>query len=102
VEVDHRDSRWELGHGLSRSVVEMKFAHEFQAALLREGFPPHWVDSAVPYGQLKKIIKKVTRELQDLGLDSSTLSQLVSEVDSSSQPIGNESSVAFQYDFNGM
>jgi E3 ubiquitin-protein ligase BAH len=81
----------------------MKFAHEFQAALVRENFPPHWVESAVPYGQLKKIIKKVTTELQELGLDSSTLSQLVSEVDSNSQqPIGKESGVAFQYDFNGM
>ena len=79
----------------------MKFAHEFQAALIREGFPPHWVDSAVPYGQLKKIIKKVTIELRELGLDSSTLSQLVSEVDPNSSSDRRGSGVALQYDFNG-
>jgi E3 ubiquitin-protein ligase BAH len=79
----------------------MKFAHEFKAALIREGFPPHWVDSAVPYGQLKKIIKKVTIELRSLGLDSSTLSQLVSEVDSNAPPDRRGSGVAFQYDFDG-
>ena len=78
----------------------MKFAHEFSAALIREGYPPHWVESAVPYGQLKKIIKKVTRELQSLGLHSSTLAQLVSEVDPES-PTAQVSGVVFQYDFDG-
>ncbi|KAG9229741.1 RING-14 protein [Amylocarpus encephaloides] len=69
----------------------MKFAHEFQAALIREGFPSHWVQSAVPYSQLKKVIKKVTMELKNLGLDSTTLAQLVSEVGPG----------AFQYEFDG-
>lgn len=40
------------------------------------GFPQHWVDQAIPYGQLKKCLKKVQRELQDLGLDPETLQSL--------------------------
>ena len=51
----------------------MKFSHEFKEALLREGFPAYWVESAIPYGQLKKVIKKVKKELEDtledLGLE---------------------------------
>ncbi|KAF4632788.1 hypothetical protein G7Y89_g5328 [Cudoniella acicularis] len=63
----------------------MKFAHEFKAALIREGFPPHWVESAVPYGQLKKLIKKVANELQSLGLDSATLARLLPDPQPPSQ-----------------
>ncbi|KAI0012416.1 SPX domain-containing protein [Xylariaceae sp. FL0662B] len=40
------------------------------------GFPQQWVDTAIPYGQLKKCLKKVTRELQELGLDKDVLSRL--------------------------
>lgn len=40
-------------------------------------FPPHWVEHAIPYGQLKKCLKKVQRELQDLGLDPETLRALL-------------------------
>ncbi|KAH6677534.1 SPX domain-containing protein [Halenospora varia] len=79
----------------------MKFAHEFKAALVREGFPAHWVESAVPYGQLKKLIKKVTAELQALGLDSETLAQLVPEIDKNKSSTHKDSDVAFQYDFDG-
>lgn len=79
----------------------MKFAHEFKAALVREGFPAHWVESAVPYGQLKKLIKKVTAELQALGLDSETLAQLVPEIDKNKSSTRKDSDVAFQYDFDG-
>ncbi|KAG0647184.1 putative RING finger [Hyphodiscus hymeniophilus] len=50
----------------------MKFAREFQEAL-KGDFPPHWVDSAVPYGPLKKIIKKVRRELEEIGLNPAEL-----------------------------
>ncbi|KAL1881381.1 hypothetical protein VTK73DRAFT_4388 [Phialemonium thermophilum] len=55
----------------------MKFAHEFKEALQRGGFPEHWVESAVPYGQLKKLLKKVQQELSDLGLDRETMRQLL-------------------------
>lgn len=54
----------------------MKFAQEFRRVLHSEGFPQKWVDSAIPYGQLKKCLKKVTRELVDLGLDRDTLAHL--------------------------
>ncbi|KLU84594.1 RING-14 protein [Magnaporthiopsis poae ATCC 64411] len=55
----------------------MKFAREFREALRRENYPPRWVDSAIPYGQLKKCLKKVQRELAELGLDADTLRQLL-------------------------
>ncbi|KAK1844085.1 ring-14 protein [Colletotrichum chrysophilum] len=55
----------------------MKFAHDFKETLRREGFPPHWVDLAVPYSQLKKVLKRVSGELNDLGLDPETLRQLL-------------------------
>ncbi|KAH9904602.1 SPX domain-containing protein [Xylariomycetidae sp. FL2044] len=54
----------------------MKFAQEFKKSLQREGFPQRWVDSAIPYGQLKKCLKKVCTELESLGLDKDTLAQL--------------------------
>ncbi len=40
-------------------------------------FPPRWVDLAIPYGQLKKCLKKVQRELGEFGLDPETLRLLV-------------------------
>ncbi|PHH58590.1 hypothetical protein CDD81_5146 [Ophiocordyceps australis] len=55
----------------------MKFAHDFKATLASQGFPPHWVNRAIPYGQLKKCLKKVQRELEDLGLDAQTLRALL-------------------------
>ena len=55
----------------------MKFAHEFKEILDRESFPEHWLDAAIPYSQLKKCVKKVRRELEDLGLDKETLQQLL-------------------------
>ncbi|KAI1262034.1 RING-14 protein [Xylariaceae sp. FL1019] len=54
----------------------MKFAQEFRKALQREEFPQKWVDCAIPYGQLKKCLKKVTNELQELGLGKDTLAGL--------------------------
>ncbi|EQK98865.1 RING-14 protein [Ophiocordyceps sinensis CO18] len=54
----------------------MKFAHD-RAALASQDFPPHWVNQAIPYGQLKKCLKKVQRELQELGLDPETLRALL-------------------------
>lgn len=79
----------------------MKFAHEFKDALQREGFPPYWVESAVPYGQLKKCIKKVEKELKSFGLDAQTLGLLIPR-----SPEKDESGVdipplAFRYNFGG-
>ena len=54
----------------------MKFAHALKEALIKDGYPPHWVAVAVPYGQLKKCLKKAKRELESLGLDESTIAQL--------------------------
>ncbi|KAM3550617.1 hypothetical protein ARSEF4850_008252 [Beauveria asiatica] len=56
----------------------MKFAHDFKQNLASQDFPPHWVERAIPYSQLKKCLKKIQRELQDLGLDQETLRALLS------------------------
>ncbi|KAI0881006.1 SPX domain-containing protein [Annulohypoxylon maeteangense] len=72
----------------------MKFAQEFRKSLQQEGFPQKWVNSAVPYGQLKKCLKKVTNELQELGLDKDTLSQLATTPK-------DPSTVAFHYHLDG-
>jgi hypothetical protein len=84
----------------------MKFAHELKEALRRGGFPPHWVESAVPYGPLKKSIKKVEAELRSFGLDAETLRRLVppsssgSEIQNARRGSG-DAAVAFQYQFGG-
>lgn len=57
----------------------MKFAHEFKETLEREDFPDHWRAAAIPYPQLKKCLKKVQHELEDLGLDKETLQHLLAE-----------------------
>lgn len=57
----------------------MKFAHEFKETLEREDFPDHWRAAAIPYPQLKKCLKKVQHELEDLGLDRETLQHLLAE-----------------------
>lgn len=54
----------------------MKFGQEYAAALAREDFPQHWLDSAIEYKQLKKCIKKVQRELASIGLDAATIEKL--------------------------
>lgn len=95
----------------------MKFAHELKEALSREGkspivatvprpsadhrspwldYPPHWVESAIPYGQLKKVLKRVARELMDLGLDPETLRQLLNLDPDTSSPL------AVKYGLKGM
>lgn len=60
----------------------MKFSHQFQDILAKEGFPPSWVQHAISYGQLKKCIKKVQRELLSLGLNVDTVRELL-------QPLGS-------------
>ncbi|KAJ2976806.1 hypothetical protein NUW58_g7994 [Xylaria curta] len=57
----------------------MKFAQEFRKALEREAFPQKWLECAIPYGQLKKCLKKVTKELQEIGLDRETLARLAAD-----------------------
>lgn len=37
------------------------------------------MDCAIPYGQLKKCLKKVTKELQEIGLDKETLAHLAAD-----------------------
>ncbi|KAF2459591.1 SPX domain-containing protein [Lineolata rhizophorae] len=59
----------------------MKFAHIFQDHLTKDGFPQHWVDSAISYRQLKKCIKRVEEELTALGLDADTLTALLKSVE---------------------
>ncbi|KAL6852840.1 hypothetical protein ACO1O0_007388 [Amphichorda felina] len=54
----------------------MKFARDFKETLASQDFPPHWVEQAIPYRQLKKCLKKVQGELQELGLDPDTLRSL--------------------------
>ncbi|RFU75497.1 hypothetical protein TARUN_6741 [Trichoderma arundinaceum] len=78
----------------------MKFAHAFKQSLASQGmayysppgFPPHWVAHAIPYGQLKKCLKKVQRELQELGLDTETLRTLLDP--------NTDSPVALNYSLN--
>ncbi|KAF4997049.1 hypothetical protein FDECE_12202 [Fusarium decemcellulare] len=71
----------------------MKFAHDFKETLRTQDFPPHWVDNAIPYSQLKKCLKKVARELHDLGLDPETLRELLKP--------DTTSPVALKYKLNG-
>lgn len=59
----------------------MKFGHVFKQCLRNEGFPPDWVDSAISYSQLKKVINRLTDELQQVGLDPQTLSKLLKHVE---------------------
>lgn len=79
----------------------MKFAQEFRKSLQREGFPQRWVESAIPYGQLKKCIKKVTNELNELGLDRDVLAQLASsQRDTSDSSSALSGDVGFRYNLN--
>ncbi|CAF3470491.1 unnamed protein product [Fusarium graminearum] len=55
----------------------MKFGHDFKESLRAQDFPAHWVNHAIPYSQLKKCLKKVARELHELGLDPETLRELL-------------------------
>jgi len=82
----------------------MKFAHEFQEALKRGGFPDDWVQSAIAYGQLKKCIKRVKQELASLGLDVRTLNHLLHGESTQCQDIATTSEaapVAYEYNFVG-
>src|SRR5690554_3906728 len=79
----------------------MKFARDFREALERDGFPPHWVESAIPYGQLKKCIKKVERELESFGLDSRILGLLMSPSPHQDKTGNDDQPVGFRYELAG-
>ncbi|KAG4423402.1 hypothetical protein IFR04_003506 [Cadophora malorum] len=79
----------------------MKFGREFREALEKEGYPATWVETAIPYRQLKKLLKKIQEELENLGLDSTTLAQLHQSSPDEEDRNGNGNGVAFQYDFEG-
>lgn len=57
----------------------MKFGHAFQEALEADSYPPHWVEKAVPYRQLKKILATVREELIKNGYDPGTLHRLLAD-----------------------
>ncbi|KAF1923577.1 RING-14 protein [Didymella exigua CBS 183.55] len=81
----------------------MKFGHVFKQCLRNEGFPPEWVDSAISYSQLKKVINRLTDELQQVGLDPQTLSKLLKHVEdynASADQDGDEGR-PFEYILNG-
>lgn len=57
----------------------MKFAHSFSEQLQSNEYPSEWLDAAIRYRQLKKCIKKVQRELAELGLTADMLKMLAEE-----------------------
>ncbi|KAH6637483.1 RING-14 protein-like protein [Boeremia exigua] len=80
----------------------MKFGHVFKQCLRNEGFPPEWVDSAISYSQLKKVINRLTDELQQVGLDPATLSKLLKHVeDFNASAQDGDQDRPFEYILNG-
>ncbi|KAI9738325.1 MAG: hypothetical protein M1834_008823 [Cirrosporium novae-zelandiae] len=78
----------------------MKFGHELDQTLKKEGFPPEWVSSAINYKQLKKCIKRVERELLGLGLDRKTVELLWQSLDNpGSTSRSSQLHPIFQYSF---
>jgi E3 ubiquitin-protein ligase BAH len=59
----------------------MKFARQFQESLTNDGYPASWVQNAISYGQLKKCVKRVQKELSSIGLDVDTLRTLLATVE---------------------
>jgi hypothetical protein len=57
----------------------MKFGHAFQEALAADSYPQRWVEKAIPYRQLKKLLGKVREELIRTGYDPDTLHRLLAE-----------------------
>lgn len=81
----------------------MKFAHTFVETLSSENFPAEWQAAAIQYRQLKRCIKRLSRELAELGLDADTLRALVSESQAQAQHRGHSShgGAKLQYMFTG-
>lgn len=59
----------------------MKFGHSYTEHLYEDGFPARWVESAISYGQLKKCIKRVEKELDAIGLDPASLALVLKSVE---------------------
>lgn len=57
----------------------MKFAHTLMTELESNEYPEEWRDAAIRYRQLKKCIKRVQKELMDLGLSAEMLKMLTAE-----------------------
>ncbi|KAK3305479.1 SPX domain-containing protein [Chaetomium strumarium] len=57
----------------------MKFGHAFQEALAADSYPQRWVEKAIPYRQLKKLLGKVREELIKTGYAPDTLHRLLAE-----------------------
>lgn len=83
----------------------MKFAHSFSQALEEEDFPADWQAAAIRYRQLKKCIKKVQKELSELGLTAEILKSLVKQtgtvaIAQEGDPASKQGPL-FQYMFDG-
>lgn len=50
---------------------------EFEQILSSSAFPPEWRDSAIEYRRLKKLIKNVVLELEEMGLNPAVLNKLL-------------------------
>lgn len=83
----------------------MKFAHSFSQVLKEEDFPADWQAAAIRYRQLKKCIKKVQRELSELGLTAEILGGLVKQsgavIVTAERDSTQNSGPLFQYMFDG-
>jgi E3 ubiquitin-protein ligase BAH len=79
----------------------MKFGRLYRDRLVQAGFPPRWIDSAISYGQLKKCIKRVRKELESLGLDAVTLNRLLESADlgeiDDERAIANPKSLRYEF-----
>ncbi|VEU23191.1 DEKNAAC104318 [Brettanomyces naardenensis] len=67
----------------------MKFAKTFQKVLSEETLPPEWVDKAIQYKALKKIINKTVTELESVGVsrDEMTIDYEISKLQRRMRPV---------------
>ncbi|KAH9829797.1 putative RING finger protein [Teratosphaeria destructans] len=77
----------------------MKFGHEYEQVLATEDFPTQWLGSAIDYKYMKKCIKKIHRELEDLGLDAETIIHLSGQIASEQRERGNGRPKAEHHEF---
>ncbi|KAK4946123.1 hypothetical protein LTR66_014328 [Elasticomyces elasticus] len=69
----------------------MKFGREYRQLLKDEEFPEHWRNKTINYWQLKKVIKKIEKELEDVGLDVDTVRTLSKPADDATIEITEQS-----------